>query len=134
MQPLVQGRDPIVPRLWLMAAVFCAIGAARALRAIAIAPGPDLPELLFLAILGQAAGALLAGVGLMAGGRGAALGLALFAGSALLQMGADVFLYEVRALLEGLAIAVLAIGLAVFGWLALERERVPRATFRRLEI
>ena len=127
-------RESLPATTWLFAALFLAIGVTRGVRALAIAPVPDLPALLFVAVLGQAVGALLAGIALGFAGRSAALGLALFAGCAVLQMGGDTFVYGVRSLFEGLAFALLAMTLTFVAWLLSERDRVPRVRFRRLEI
>jgi hypothetical protein len=114
---------------WLFGAIFLAIGIERTLRTLAIAPGPDLPVLLFASVLCQAIGALAAAACLFAASRYAVIGLALFAGAVLVQLGADVLVYHVRAVLEAAGIAVVALGLAALGWLALDRS--PRG---RLEL
>ena len=49
----------------------------------------------------------------------AALGLGLFAIFALLHMGSDLLVYEVRSALEAIGGALLALALAGLGWLAL---------------
>ena len=82
---------------WLFGVVFLAIGLERALRALAIAPAPDLPAILFATILLQAIGAFAAAVCLFTASRYALIGLALFAAAFLTQMGADVLVYGVRA-------------------------------------
>jgi hypothetical protein len=105
---------------WLVAVVFLAIGIERALRALAIAGGQDLPGLLFAGVLVQAIGALAAAAALFMASRIAIVGLALFAGGVLFQLGADVLVYQVRAVIEAVAIAAAAIGLAALGWLALD--------------
>ena len=52
---------------WLFGVVFLAIGLERALRALAIAPAPELPAILFASVLIQAIGALAAAACLFAG-------------------------------------------------------------------
>ena len=114
---------------WLFGVVFLAIGLERAQRALAIAPTPDLPAILFATVLLQAIGALAAAVCLFAASRYALIGLALFAAAFLTQMGADVLVYGVRAVVDAVGLAVAAIALTAFAWLALDRS--PRG---RLEL
>jgi hypothetical protein len=114
---------------WLFAVVFLAIGLERALRALAIAPTPDPPVILFVTVVIQAIGALAAAVCLFAGSRLVVIGLALFAAAFLVQLGADVLVYQIRAVLDAVGLAVVALTLTAFAWLALERS--PRG---RLEL
>lgn len=110
------------PGTLIAAAIFLAIGVVRGLRALAIAPVPDLPALLFACVCLEAIGALLAAVGLLVPSRRLALpGLALFAISTVVQMAGDVGPYGVRSLLEGLSWSLLALALAAAGWIAIER-------------
>jgi hypothetical protein len=114
---------------WLFGVVFLAIGLERALRALAIAPAPDLPAILFVTVLIQAIGALAAAFCLFAGSRLVVIGLALFAGAFLVQLGADVLIYQIRAVLDAVGLAVAALALTVLAWMAL--DRAPRG---RLEL
>jgi hypothetical protein len=114
---------------WLFGVVFLAIGLERALRALAIAPAPDLPAILFVTVLLQAIGALAAAVCLFAASRLVVIGLALFAGAFLVQLGADVLVYEIRAVLDAAGLAVAALALTLFAWMA--QDRAPRG---RLEL
>ena len=57
------------------------------------------------------------------------IGLALFAAAFLVQLGADVLVYEIRAVLDAFGLAVAALALTAFAWLAQIRE--PRG---RLEL
>ena len=114
---------------WLFGVVFLAIGLERALRALAIAPAPDLPAILFVTVLLQAIGALAAAVCLFAASRFVVIGLALFAGAFLVQLGADVLIYQIRAVLDAVGLAVAALALTVFAYMAL--DRAPRG---RLEL
>ena len=109
---------------WLFGVVFLAIGLERALRALAIAPAPDLPVILFASVLIQAIGALAAAVCLFAASRLVVIGLALFAGAFLVQLGADVLVYQIRAVLDAVGLAVAALALVAFAWLSL--DRAPR--------
>ena len=111
------------PWTLLAAAIFAAIGLVRGLRALAIAPVPDLPALLFACVCLEAVGALLAAAGLFFRSRRLALpGLTLFALSVAVQMAGDVAVYGVRSLLDGLAASLLALALSTAGWIAFERE------------
>src|SRR5262245_51705545 len=85
---------------WIVGAVFLLIGIERTFRALAISGGPDLPALMFASVLLEAIGALAAAACLFAGSRLAAIGLALFAGAVLVHLGADVLVYQVRAVLD----------------------------------
>jgi hypothetical protein len=57
------------------------------------------------------------------------IGLALFAGAFLVQLGADVLVYQIRAVLDAVGLAVAALALTAFAWMAL--DRAPRG---RLEL
>jgi hypothetical protein len=109
---------------WAIGAVFLAIGIERALRALAIAGGPDLPALLFASVLVEAVGALVAAIGLFGASRVATIGLALFVGAALVHLGADVLIYHIRAVVEAAAIALCVLALAAIGWFAQTRPPV----------
>ena len=115
----------------LAAAIFGGLGTERALRALAILPVPELPTLLFVSLAGEAAGALLAAIGLLlASRRVSSVGLALFAVCAVARMAGDVAVYGVRPLIDGVAASLIAIALAASGWIVLERTRASRAQRR----
>jgi hypothetical protein len=111
---------------WLLAVVFLAIGIERALRGAAIGAAPDAPLLLLASVLLEAIGALAAAAGLFAASRLAVSGLALFAGAVLFHLGADVLVYHVRAVIDAAFVAIVALGLAALGWIALDRSPRPR--------
>jgi hypothetical protein len=94
------------------------------LRALAIAPAPDLPVILFVSVLIQAIGALAAAACLFAASRYVVIGLGLFAGAFLVQLGADVLVYQIRAVLDAVGLAVAALALVAFAWFA--QDRSPR--------
>jgi hypothetical protein len=105
----------------LIGVVFCVVGVQRLLLALAMPAGFELPALLFALVVVEAVAALVGGVGLLLRRRIALAGLLAFAVAAVLHMVADVAVYGVRSLLEGLAWAVVAVALAALGWLALQR-------------
>jgi len=102
--------------------VFCAIAVERLLRALGMAAGPALPLLIFLLVLAEGIGALVAGLGLLLLQRFALLGLLLFAASAVADMAVDVGLYGIRSLVEAVAWAGLALALSAAGWIAFTHE------------
>jgi hypothetical protein len=106
---------------WAIGAVFLAIGVERALRALAIAAGPDLPAILFASVFVEAIGALATAAFLFAASRWVAIGLALFVGAALVHLGADVLIYHIRAVLEAAGIALCVLALAALAWFAQAR-------------
>jgi hypothetical protein len=118
----------------LIAALFALVGIERTLRAAAMIGAPGAPALLFVTMAGEAVGALLAAGGLFfARARAAAVGLLVFAISGVVQMGADLFVYDVISLIGALGGSALVLAFAALGWLVLEREGGAPAPLLREE-
>ena len=111
---------------WLAGLLFLAIGVERTLRVVAMAGAPGAPFLLFLGMAGEAIGALLAGGGLLMAPAVVSLGLGLFAVFAVVHMGSDLLVYEVRSVLEAAGGLCAALVLVALGWLALRSGPGPR--------